>query len=90
MPTLVICCGVFLIGLVSDYLFKAHADAGSLWAQAAYAITPNWQQFWLADALEDKKRIPWIYVQHAAVYLAVYLGAALSAAALLFEDRELT
>jgi ABC-type transport system involved in multi-copper enzyme maturation permease subunit len=90
VPTLVVCCAIFLLGLVSDYLFKAHADAGSLWAKTAYAVTPNWQQFWLADALEEKKRIPWVYVEHAAIYLVVYLGAALSVAALLFEDRELT
>ena len=90
VPSLAICTGFFFLGLVSDYLFKAPADGGALWARVAYAVTPNWQQFWLADALEDKKSIPWIYVGQAGTYLMVYLTAALSIAALLFEDRELT
>ena len=89
VPTLAICSAFFLVGLMTDYLFKGPADAGSVWAKFAYAIVPNWQQFWLADALEDKKSIPWSYVASAGGYLVAYLGAALAAALLLFEDREL-
>jgi hypothetical protein len=89
IPTLAVCSGVFLVGLMSDYLFKAAADGGALWAQTAYAVMPNWQQFWLADALEDKKRIPWSHVGRAAGYLAAYLVAALSIGLMLFDDREL-
>lgn len=90
MPTLAVCAGFFLVGLVADYLLKAPADNGSWLARAAYAAIPNWQQFWLADALEDKKSIPWSYVGAAAGYLVAYLGVALGAAVLLFEDRELS
>jgi hypothetical protein len=90
VPTLAVCTSFFLIGLVSDYLFKGAADGGAIWAKVAYAVTPNWQQFWLADALEDKKSIPWIYVGQAATYCLAYLTAALSVASLMFEDRELT
>jgi ABC-type transport system involved in multi-copper enzyme maturation permease subunit len=89
VPTLAVCSGLFLLGLMADYLFKGAADAGSWWAKAAYAITPNWQQFWLADALEDKKSIPWSYVGKATAYVVAYVGAALSVALALFEDREL-
>ena len=74
---------------MADYLFKAAADTGAWWAKIAYAVVPNWLQFWLADALEDKKTIPWGYVGRAAMYLAAYLAAALAAALLLFDDREL-
>lgn len=89
VPTLAVCSGIFLVGLVADYLFKGAADGGAWWAKVAYAVTPNWQQFWLADALEGNKRIPWSYVGKAAAYLVAYLGAALSVALALFEDREL-
>ena len=89
IPTLAICSGFFLVGLMADYLFKAPADAGAWWAKTAYALVPNWQQFWLADALEEKKSIPWSYVAKAGGYMLAYLGAALAAALLLFDDREL-
>ena len=89
IPTLAICSAFFLAGLMADYLFKAPADAGAWWAKAAYALVPNWQQFWLADALEEKKSIPWAYVAKAGAYMLAYLGAALGAALLLFDDREL-
>jgi hypothetical protein len=89
IPTLAICTGFFLLGLVSDYFFGGPASRGAWWAEVAYAIVPNWQQFWASDALENNKTIPWAYVGQSAAYLAAYLGATLAAALLLFDDREL-
>ena len=89
IPTLAVCSGLFLLGLMSDYLFGGPAAAGAWWAQVAYAVVPNWQQFWATDALEQGKIIPWRYVGQAAGYMGVYLVGALSVALLLFEDREL-
>lgn len=63
---------------------------GAWWASVCYAVIPNWQTFWMADALEGQKRIPWSYVGQALIYLACYLGAALACALVLFEDRELS
>lgn len=54
-----------------------------------YGITPNWQLFWMADALDNDKSIPLGYLGRAFVYVVGYLGAALAVALLLFEDREL-
>jgi ABC-type transport system involved in multi-copper enzyme maturation permease subunit len=91
IPTLAICSGIFLLGLMSDYLFGRTAqDTGAWWASILYTVVPNWQLFWLADALESQKTIPWNYVGKALGYLAAYLGAVLALALLLFEDRELT
>jgi ABC-type transport system involved in multi-copper enzyme maturation permease subunit len=90
IPTLAICSGLFLLGLMSDYLFGQRAAAGSWWASALYTMIPNWQLFWLADALENQKTIPWSYVWQALGYVIGYLGASLALALLLFEDRELT
>jgi len=91
VPTLVICSGIFLLGLMSDYLLGRPAAEGSVVAKIFYNIVPNWQQFWLADALEkDKPGIPFQYVGLAFVYMVCYIGASLSAALWLFEDRELS
>jgi ABC-type transport system involved in multi-copper enzyme maturation permease subunit len=90
IPTLAICSAFFLLGIMSDYLFGRPAEAGSGWAMVLYAVVPNWQLFWLADALEAEKAIPWSYVGQAFIYLAGYLGAALAVALLIFEDRELS
>ncbi len=89
VPTLAVCTAFFLLGLVSDYFFGGAASKGSIWAEVVYAIVPNWQQFWAADALGNDKQIPWVYVGQAAGYLLAYLGATLSVAFLLFDDREL-
>jgi ABC-type Na+ efflux pump permease subunit len=89
IPTLAICSAFFLLGLMSDHLFGKRAEAGQYWASILYTIVPNWQLFWLADALENQKTIPWSYVGQAFGYVVGYLGAALALALLMFEDREL-
>jgi len=90
VPTLAMCSAVFLLGLMSDYLFGRPAEAGSWWASILYTLVPNWQLFWLSDALDSQKSIPWSYVGQASAYVVGYLGASLAVALLLFEDRELT
>jgi ABC-type transport system involved in multi-copper enzyme maturation permease subunit len=101
IPTLAICTAVFLLGLMSDYLFGRRMDAAAadanIWQTAGrwlssvlYTVVPNWQLFWLSDALEKGRTIPWSYVGKASAYVAGYLGAALALAMLLFEDRELS
>src|SRR5271170_3861706 len=91
IPTLAICSAIFLIGLMSDYFFGRRAEAGSWWASALYTIVPNWQLFWLADALDmGKSTFHWGYVGKAFVYVVGYAGAALAFATALFEERELS
>lgn len=151
IPTLAICSTLFLLGLMSDYLFGRPAEpvwrydlqeeaassrwsvaqkellkelvvkydtdtngvleaaeratissadkarmsragmAGKWWASVLYTVTPNWQLFWLADVLNtDKGAVPWSYVGKALAYAVGYVGAALSLALALFEDRELS
>ena len=90
ISTLAICSGVFLLGLISDYLFSEHAKAGSWWASIAYTVLPNWQLLWVANALEEGKNIPWSYVMKACGYMLAYVGAALAVALCLFHDRELS
>ena len=151
IPTLAICSALFLLGIMSDYLFGRFADpvwrydlkeelsstrwsesqqgllkelvekygqeregkaaaggranlsaedkgrlaqagmGGSWWAAALYTVTPNWQVFWLADALDTgKSTYHWGYVGKAFAYAVAYVGAALALAVMLFEERELS
>ena len=62
---------------------------GRLRAKTIKAVVPNWQLFWLADALENEKVIPWSYVRRAYAYVFFYLGAIMSLAVMSFEAREL-
>jgi len=91
IPTLAICSALFLVGTMSDYLFGRQAQQGSWLASVLYTVTPNWQLFWLADALETEKTLfHWGYVGKAFTYMVGYVGAALAFAVMLFEDRELS
>jgi ABC-type transport system involved in multi-copper enzyme maturation permease subunit len=91
IPTLAICSAVFLLGLMSDYFFGRRAEAGSWWASVLYTIIPNWQLFWLADALDmGKSTFHWGYVAKAFGYVVGYAGAALAVATALFDERELS
>lgn len=89
VPTLAVCSGLFLLGLISDYFWGTRAEQGSWWASILYAITPNWQLFWVADVLEGEKQIPAGYLIKALAYAVGYIGATLAVALALFEDREL-
>ncbi len=90
IPTLAICSALFLLGLMSQYLFSDRAHAGNPLAALLYAVTPNWQLFWISDALETGGTdFYWGYVAKAVGYSACYVGASLAMAVMLFEDREL-
>jgi len=97
VPTLTLSVGLFLLGLMSDYLFGRHlfgAEAAHSHLLRAvygtvYTLVPNWQHFWMADALSSDHPIPWKYVLSAARYAGLYLAAWLSFGLFLFEEREL-
>ena len=93
ISTLVVCSAFFLVGLMSDFIYLklGGASAGGPWyAEALYAVLPNWQQFWMADALAAEKTIPLRYIGPAFGYMVAYVGAALALALVLFEERELS
>jgi len=94
IPTLAVCSALFLLGLVSDYLYGKLGGTlagGPAWATALYTLLPNWQNFWLADVLATGKgAFHWGYVAKAFAYVVGYAGAALTVAVLLFEERELS
>ncbi len=72
VPTLSICGTIFMIGLMSDYLFGRIADT-NIWANICYRIIPNWQHFWVTDALRNGLKIPWTYILHVTLYAGFYI-----------------
>jgi len=87
VPNLFITGAIFLIGLVSDYFLGGSAGGFSI-QTALYALIPNWQFFWMADALAGKRAIPWSYVGWCAVYAASYIAVCAVVAVNLFSGRE--
>jgi ABC-type transport system involved in multi-copper enzyme maturation permease subunit len=90
--TLLICCGVFLGGLVSEFfLGRSLADEASPLARLLaplYVAVPNLQVFWAADALSAGHAISMEYFASVAAYAAVLITAILSLAVLLFQRRD--
>ena len=86
--TLVVCAAVLLVGLLSDYMFAA-AAAKNIAARIAYVLVPNFQHFWVGDAVIGATPIPVRYVLTALAYAALYSLGALALALFLFQEREL-
>jgi len=87
VPTVSICAVIVLIGMMSDYLLGRHAAVSRL-AALLYAIVPNWQHFWLADALHLEEPIPAAYLGAAAAYAGLYLLGVLGLGIVFFRHTE--
>ena len=87
VPTLSVCGALFLLGLMSDYLLAGRA-VEALWARALYVLLPNWQHFWMADALAGGGNVPWSYVGHTAGYALAWTLGTLLVALGIFERME--
>ncbi len=86
-----VCSCIFFLGLISNYLFAR--DTGSevlnFLGAIAYAVFPNWQYFWLADALAVNRAIPGSYVGWAALYVVIYIALCSMWAVALFQNKEI-
>ncbi|MAE60650.1 MAG: hypothetical protein CMJ49_04740 [Planctomycetaceae bacterium] len=100
--TLLITAAVAGLGLCSDYMVGGTAER-SLWldsgtvsgdwpliigAKVGYAIIPNIQIFWVADALTQRNAVAMGYLGIVTVYAALFVVAALGVAVALFQTRE--
>ena len=74
--TLICCFAIFFLGLMSDYWFGGMNEQSAI-SGVLYAVIPNWQHFWRADALTADGNISWSYVGQACVYAGTYSAAAL-------------
>lgn len=90
VPSLCFCSVFFFLGLISSYLFgggSADPVLGPLFS-CLYALIPNWQFFWMADAIAVNHPIPSVYVWWALGYAALYSLIASAWAVTLFQNRE--
>jgi ABC-type transport system involved in multi-copper enzyme maturation permease subunit len=88
-PVLLLCAGLFSLGLMSDYLLGPHLDTW-LSARALYALLPNVQAFWVLDALDSGNPIPPTYLASALAYAAAWSAACLALGAASFQRLEIS
>jgi hypothetical protein len=82
------------IGLTepSDLMHKLAAFGHGLvgvFAEFAHAIIPNWQLFWMADALVAERIIPTSYLAFGTVYVCFFILIFTVLAFLGFQNREI-
>jgi len=88
MVTLSACVGIFLLGLISDYVFGRFADV-YLWARIGRFIVPNLQVFWISDAIYEGSRVPPSYIFISGSYALGYTAAILALAIALFQRKQI-
>ena len=95
VANLCVCTVIFFLGLISGYIFQGtfyrSLDGGpvKMLMDGIYAIIPNWQYFWLADAVAVKRHIPDKYLLDAALYLVTYILLGSTWAVATFQNKEL-
>lgn len=85
--TLSACIGVFLLGLISDYVFGRFADT-YLWARIGRFLVPNLQVFWISDAIYEGSQVPASYIFISGSYALCYTAAILALAVALFQRKQ--
>ncbi len=85
--TLTFCVGIFLLGLISDWVFGRFADT-YLWARIGYMLVPNLQVFWASDAIYGSGTIPFRYILQSGLYTLLYTAGILSFSIALFQRRQ--
>jgi ABC-2 type transport system permease protein len=85
--TLSACIGMFLLGLTSNYTFGRFA-ADHLWAKICYYLVPNYQIFWISDAIYEGTAVPLRYILITSSYTVCYVAAVLCLAVTAFQRRQ--
>ena len=85
--TLSFCVGIFLLGLISDWIFGRFADTYT-WARIGYILVPNLQIFWASDAIYGSGTIPFKYILQSGIYTLLYTAGILSFSVALFQKRQ--
>ncbi len=85
--TLSACIGIFLLGLVSAYVFARFEDV-YLWAKIGKYLVPDLQVVWISDAIYEEKPIPAKYIGIVASYTLCYTTGILALAVALFQRRQ--
>jgi hypothetical protein len=77
-----------VLGLLSDYYFGGAQAQHTLLGQICYRALPNFQFFWLGDAITQQLSIRPAHVARVAAYALLYSLGVLSFGAALFQTRE--
>lgn len=88
VSNLTICSVIFLIGLISKY-FAIQWLGNGFASSFVRTLLPNWQYFWMADAIAARQQIPAIYIFWAFLYVLFYIGFWTFWALAFFNEREL-
>lgn len=90
VPSMCLCTVFFFLGLISSYLFGGGSEEPLVSGifSVLYAAIPNWQFFWMADALAVNRTIPGSYVWMVLGYAAVYSVIVSAWAVVAFQNRE--
>ncbi|MFA5864677.1 MAG: hypothetical protein WC975_08310 [Phycisphaerae bacterium] len=91
--TLVIAFVVLCLGMTWDWLILPKIQLAQVWHikfawSALYAVIPNFQVFWMIDALDQGKHITAYYLVLSLGYACCYIVAMLFLAYALFLDRQ--
>lgn len=89
VSNLVICFASFMLGLTSQYL-SAKVEGTFVAVKYILKVIPDFQVFWVTEAMTEGKSIPLSYVGWCAIYTFFYIGAILLLGILLFSRREIT
>ncbi len=81
------CIGIFLLGLISDYVFGRFAE-GHIWAKIGRFLVPNLQVFWISDAIYEGSEVTIKYILIGTGYAVCYTTAILAIAVALFQRRQ--
>ena len=91
--TFLACLFAMGAGLTADFYFLPYTEAGreiagKTWADIVYPLVPNFQMFWLVDALSEDRLIPVSYIASAFGYAGLWVLGFLALGAAMFETRE--
>ncbi|MDD3119403.1 MAG: hypothetical protein PHQ27_09505 [Victivallales bacterium] len=91
VPNMTVSAVIFFLGMLSGYFLNL--DSGNAFINSftglLYLILPNWQFFWLADALVTHQPIPVSYLLWASVNALFYMALCAIWAVVLFQNREM-
>ena len=82
------CVVVLMVGLASDTIFGAQVNLPAVF-HLLYGVIPNWQHFWVSEALAGGGQIPWAYVVSAAAYAGACIMALLGVGMLAFRGADI-
>lgn len=86
--TLTLCSGIFVLGLLSDHYFGGANAQETLLGQVAYRALPNFQFFWLGDAITQQLQVKPAHFFRVAAYAGLYTLGILGLGTALFQTRE--